>query len=606
MCSESDRAAQQPATSDSADAINKSSPAEPGRDQQAGFEQTSRDVTPSPLLRHFEEPSFLHPSSILFEVATHVRSYIVPAAIGLFSAARGSQFGIWLACAVFSVSLFVTMVRYFTLRYRISGNDFIVTEGLLFRRVRSVPIRRIQNVDLVQNVLHRMFGVAEVRIETASGKEPEAILRVLTRSQVEQLRAAIFDARTQYANTQHTTIQHASTQPSDPLQLSSGTEGSATDPRPSKVGGLHLSGSPAVSPSSHTTRSSLTQPAPSERLLLAIPLKWLLAAGATSNRGMVLLGILVGLLFQGDYYSGDYRPRMNINPSTLQQWLPDRSDPVKLVVFSVLAVLTLLLLLRLVGMAWYVLRFHGYRLTRVGDDLRISCGLLTRVSASIPRQRIQLISVHRPLLMRWLGLAAIRLETAGGAGRQNEDAAATVSRRWFVPVIRIEEVPRLLSELRPELVWDEGQVAWHAVSPLTGRRLLRLAFFVSLLISLVGMGITRPWGFVAGIAVFPCLAIIARKKSRSKRFARLAWGAAYQSGVLNRKLSFAFYDRFQTLRLTQTPFDRRWKMASLLVDTAAAGPANHAINVHYLDEQFARQQFVELQLAAAQHRPAWN
>ena len=89
---------------------------------------------------------------------------------------------------------------------------------------------------------------------------------------------------------------------------------------------------------------------------------------------------------------------------------------------SLTAVLVVLGLIRLLGVGWYIIRFHGYQLQRNGNDLRISCGLWTKISASIPIQRIQFISIHRSLLMRWWGLAAIRIETAGGDSSQNENS----------------------------------------------------------------------------------------------------------------------------------------------------------------------------------------
>ena len=49
----------------------------------------------------------------------------------------------------------------------------------MFRRVRHIPYSRIQNIDAVQNVLHRVLGVAEVNIETGGGDAAEAKMSVL-------------------------------------------------------------------------------------------------------------------------------------------------------------------------------------------------------------------------------------------------------------------------------------------------------------------------------------------------------------------------------------------------------------------------------------------
>ncbi|MEZ6137812.1 MAG: PH domain-containing protein [Pirellulaceae bacterium] len=521
---------------------------------------TTEDTKQRQALATLSEPSFLHPSSILFQAASHIRKFLFPAIVAVFSAASGGVWGIGIALVLFGGALVATLVRYFTLRYRVQGEDFVVTEGLLFRRVRSVPIRRIQNVDLVQNVLHRVFGVAEVRIETASGTEPEATLRVLTSQQIQQLRDAIF-------GTQET----------------------------------HPVTNAAIVQSDGALREVALKPQETSQQLHHCSPKQLVLAGLTSNRGMILLSVAVGIYFQNRYTwnpgeSGWIDSRWFQWPrEQLASILPGNAGPIYYAIVVLGAFIVLMLALRIFGAAWYILRFYDHQLSRHGEDLQISCGLLTKVSATIPRKRIQFISVHRTWLMRPLGLASIRVETAGGGGKAGEDAAATVSRRWFLPVVAWGDVPRLLSQLRPGLIWDDQAVAWQAVSPRTSRRLMRMGILICLAISVGGFFAWQPWGGMLGLVCFPGFAWLAIKKSRAMRYARTDWGVAYRSGLFTRKLSFAFYDRIQTLGLQQSPFDRRWQMATLAIDTAAAGPAEHVIAVSYLDADFARQQFEDLQ-----------
>ncbi len=529
-----------------------------------------------------EEAHFLHPSSVFFDVASHVRRYIIPSIVALYSAASGGVWGLGVAGIIFGGALLSTIINYLTLRYRLQGSDLVVTQGLLFRRVRAVPIRRIQNIDLLQNVLHRLLGVAEVRIETASGSEPEAVLRVLTLEQVDQLRSAVF--------------------------------GRAADPQTTAAELVRGADEPGGSPAAESSATAVVPPshaAHEPQILHRVSLKQLLAAGVASNRGFVILSIAVGLLFQTGYSWSptDKHSWKNARWLEVPEWvqgaLPSMERPLGLAVAVVLAVLCLLIVMRLVGIGWYLLRFHDHTLSRRQDDLRIACGLLTKVSATIPRRRIQFISVHRPWLMRWMKLASIRIETAGGGGSQDEDASATVSRRWFLPVMHEVDVPRILSELRPGLHWDEASVEWHAVSPRTGRRLMRGAILQSLAISAVGWLIFRGWGLWLGPVVFPVLAYLAVRQSRAMRYALAEWGVVYRSGVLTRKLGMAFFDRMQVVSFRQSPFDRRWQMASLAVDTAAAGPADHRVRVDYLEADFAASQFRELTRAAATHQPTW-
>ena len=90
------------------------------------------------------------------------------------------------------------------------------------------------------------------------------------------------------------------------------------------------------------------------------------------------------------------------------------------------------------------------------------------------------------------------------------------------------------------------------------------------------------------------------------RYARTENGVAYRSGIFNRKTSMTFFEKIQTLRIDQSPFDRRWNMASLSVDTAAAGPANHRIEVPYLEESFAQTEFQYLRVKTGQEQPVFG
>lgn len=508
------------------------------------------------------EPRWLHPLSLLFGIVSHARQLVIPLFLAVFSAAKGSFVGLLIAAGVFVIALAVTIFRYLTLRYQVKGDDLIVKEGLIFRRVRTVPIRRIQNMDLVQNVLHRIFNVAEVKIETASGTEPEATLRVLTMPQIQELRQRVFGK-----------VGKATAQVSGETSEFNSTESNA----------------PALS------LAGAEQPV----TILKIPTSWLVKAGLASNRGGLIFGVIFGFLFQFDLED-------HINWRAIQDYVPDFDGSLQTILIFLAILFGVLLLLRIFGIVWYILRFHGYELQRIGDDLRIRCGLLTKVSATVPRKRIQFISIHRSFILRWMGMSVIRIETAGGSGTGNEDAATTVSRRWFVPIVENDLVEKLLLELRPGLDWEPEQADWIGLSKRAPARMSRLAVIFCIVVGIGGFFAIRPWGFFIGLGLLPFAIWFAFQRSKSMKYARTAFGVVYRSGILTKKLSMTFFERIQTLRVNQSPFDRRWKMAKLVVDTAAAGPAEHTINVGFLDEQFAFQELDELTTTSSQHRPNWN
>ena len=64
----------------------------------------------------------------------------------------------------------ISIFRYRTLRYQFDIEGLTVRWGILFRREVTLTYARIQDINLVSNVVERWFGLGRVRIQTASGQ----------------------------------------------------------------------------------------------------------------------------------------------------------------------------------------------------------------------------------------------------------------------------------------------------------------------------------------------------------------------------------------------------------------------------------------------------
>ena len=535
-------------------------------------------------LTEFELPlKFLHPTSLVFDLMAHVRSYLVPLGFGLFGAARGNVGLLIVSGVLFIPAVLRSTFRFFTLRYRIEDAHLVVDQGLVFRKTRSIPVQRIQNIDLTQNVLHRIFKVAEVKIETASGTEAEAVLRVLSMEEFDVLRTAIFAGK----------ASEAAEQKSRPLaegDFASDSVVAIRSPDSSAFGENTIQA--VTAPDQPTSDPSALEE------VWKIPLLDLIKAGLASNRGLVMLGI--GLITFDQFTENGYQSIF----AFLTDHLPDDTGSQRFYLQAIAASIIGFILLRLVGIVWYLFRFYDYRLVRRGDDLRLSCGLLTRVSATIPRKRIQFISVQQNLIMRWFQVATIRIETAGGATDKSKPSQS-VAKTWFMPVIPVSEVRQIVNLLRPDIDWQPDNFDFQGLASRASTRLVRLAF-VQALVFAVGVAVVYSqftktletqsliWGGVAGLVALPALILFARKKAISRKYARIANAVVYRTGVFGRKTSVTFFDKLQNVACFETPFDRRWKMATLAIDTAAAGPAGHQIVTPYLDAEFAKRELEAL------------
>lgn len=88
-----------------------------------------------------------------------------------------------------------TIVHWATLRYRLADGRLELRSGLFNRQRRVFSPKRVQHVEVVRNVFQRAFGLAEVRIETASGDDVEGLLSALSEEEASRLVDALSAAR---------------------------------------------------------------------------------------------------------------------------------------------------------------------------------------------------------------------------------------------------------------------------------------------------------------------------------------------------------------------------------------------------------------------------
>lgn len=493
----------------------------------------------------------LHPLSILFNIGRQFGAIALP--LVLIVVGRGTDEDRWNVYAlVFLVPYTAIAIgRYLSFRYRYEESDLVIRRGFIFRNQRHIPYSRIQNIDAVQNVVHRIAGVVDVRIQTGGGSEPEATLSVLTLADLDEMRRRVFGMRAADAEAEMADAPH-----SEPaLEL------------------LHLNA------------------------------RELVVYGLVENRGLIVIGAALGLAWElapsklVEQYVGDQASR-GLMHSVARLLGADTGPSWGALGLAVLALVFFLLLTRVFSVIWALIRLHGFRLTQQGDDLRAEYGLLTRVAATIPRRRIQTITIRESLWHRVCGRAAIRVATAGGKGEQRERVAE--QREWLAPIVPRDRVPELLDRLLPRV--DLRTIDWQRVHPRAFRRALvrRLIGSVWLvLLACVLVGAKGAW-------LIPVMAVWAAVRAHLY-VKHLGWAitgevVAFREGAFGRRTTVAPLVRIQVVQLAESPFDRRTSMARVRVDTAGGG---HAVDVPYLPRHEADALYSTLAASASRTAFEW-
>ena len=77
------------------------------------------------------------------------------------------------------VVLIGSVVSWLVTGYHIVSRELRVYEGLIWRRTRAIPLERLQSVEIVQPVMARIAGLAELRLEVVGASKTEAPLAFL-------------------------------------------------------------------------------------------------------------------------------------------------------------------------------------------------------------------------------------------------------------------------------------------------------------------------------------------------------------------------------------------------------------------------------------------
>ncbi|MGY6518565.1 MAG: PH domain-containing protein [Lysobacteraceae bacterium] len=494
----------------------------------------------------------LHPLSWLFVLLASLRQFAVPLIVVLVLGRRSDGGPPWELIALVGTLFLVAgaVVQYFTYRFRIERDGLRIRSGLLQRTYRDVPFRRIHNVTVHRSILHRLAGVAEVRLESAGGVKPEAEMRVLRLADALALEALAQQRRE----------------------------------APAVAGG----------------DQAPTQARGPEEAILALPAAELVRLGLISNRGMIVVAAAFGLLMQAG--GGEV---IGTGITWMTESLTERfgmqdiaaAGTTFLIISGGVFVLLAVLALRLLSIALSMFQFFDFRLSQDHGRIQVDAGLLTRIRRNTPARRIQAFHLEETLLHRFFGRRSLRVDTAV-IEAENQPR----SLRDLVPVARPATVDAVLARLFPGLDWPD--LPWRPLHPRAWRRM-----FIKPLWALLAVTCVLVWqlGTVAlwALLLVPLLAAHARVLARRAAWAVTDGTIALRNGWLSRHWSFAEIGKLQAVEFRQTPFDRRHRMATLSFDTAGANPMGRGLVARYLPEDEARALAVWLNGRIAGQRLNW-
>ncbi|MBG0818148.1 PH domain-containing protein [Planomonospora sp. ID82291] len=309
----------------------------------------------------------------------------------------------WAALGVVG-SVVYSAVRWATFTYQIVGDRLELTRALVSRSVRTIPLERIRGVDVSHPPLHRLLGIAVLRIDTGAGGDDkqEGELDGVTGAEAERLKAVLlWHARARLARRAGAVPGTAG------LPGPAGASPDETGPGAMEHGGEEagggLSGGPpaglaaADADVSSSLRHEVGETTP-ERVFFVVPRRWLAygpLSGAYLLTPFALAAGAVGAAFQ---WGGELGVDRRVMWSAVE-WLWAHRP------LLIAAAALLVLATPVVGAAMYAVFNWGFTLRARDGYLVADRGLVTRRSVSLERRRVRGFELVEGLVERRTGMA---------------------------------------------------------------------------------------------------------------------------------------------------------------------------------------------------------
>jgi putative membrane protein len=438
----------------------------------------------------------------------------------------------WWTYVLSGLGVVVGLLRWVTTSYRITGTHVQVRRGFLNRRTLSVPRERIRSVDVDASLLHRLVGLAVVKVGTSASHGQDGLdFDGVAVSEIPGLRGELLRGIRQ--DGQETTA------PSDAVAA------------PRDGGSAARGGSSA---------SAMAEAEAAGRDFSGWRWSWARFAPFTLT-GVASLFAAAFFALQLQFFDGGLLVRLPIVRAGLDA--AGRIPPVELVLGGAIVLIAAASVIALVR---YVLSYSGFTIWRSdATTLHVRHGLLRTRQVTLDERRLRGVSLNEPLSLRAVDAASVHAIMTGlgrdRAGLLVVEPAGPRADGMRVASAVLGDAEPLTCELQ-----RHGPRAHR-------RRYTRAATGVALLaaaaLAAQALGYLHPLAWIAFAGILPAACLLAEDRWRGLGHALLPGRLVTRHGSLARKRVVLDTAGIIGFTVRRSFFQRRAGLATLIATTAA-------------------------------------
>lgn len=447
----------------------------------------------------------------------------------------GGGIGYYLLGLIAFIALWVGLglLSWWRRAYAVDADGVYLRSGILSRKLRTARLPRIQSVDVVHPLLGRIFGLGQLTVEVAGGRDSRVVIGFLTTRELQTLRDRILDLAAGQIDLPGPASEGGAVGAGAVGRDTGGIDDAVPAVRPENLAPEGAAGSQAA-PEQRAVpmRASHFQEYPLYSVDGATLLGSLLRSSSVYVLGLTVIGMLsVGILIILDSMTGG-------------EALTVISSYITIVIGTATIVWSQF------NSAW------NFQAAATPSGIRMRYGLTSDTSRTLPPGRVHGVGITQPILWRGKDWWKVDVTVAGREDR-SQDGQNRQFGNLLLPVGVRDTALRALWLVVPDLgVPDPDRLLAQA---LVGRD---------------DDGVGDPQA-PAGSAERGFV----RLSRRGRLFRPLTWRRAaialtdtcviIRHGRWRRRVAVFPYERIQSLRVRQGPLARRRGLASLRLDMVA-------------------------------------
>jgi len=334
-----------------------------------------------------------HPLIILFEIVSMIKGSIIFIiylfVINFNSDSTFIKYGKWALIVSLLISVFYYIVFWFSSTYKLDETSFHIHKGVFTKSKQTIPYTKVQNVNRHRTILHKIFKVTSLKFETAmSGSESAVEFKVISLAEAEKLEQFIKS----FKENKNDLVTNEETVVENEQIINRKT--------------IHFT----------PTKKDIVK------------------ASFTSLSFLVLIPVL-GTIYN---YANDI---FNIEDDAKGLFLQFITS-----VWVIAIVGTIFIIIAVVvGMIYTFIKYGKYEISSDDERIYITKGYIEETAFAISKPKVQAIEVKQTIMKRLLGLAEVKLISAGNATLDSENLQVNT----LYPFLPVKRAYEMVSEILP-------------------------------------------------------------------------------------------------------------------------------------------------------------